>query len=100
APDGGAYLVMELLEGHSLRVELTRHKRLDLETALGLMAQVCAAVGAAHAAGVVHRDLKPENVFLETRGNAVSVKVLDFGLAKLEAIYENLTHGGEVLGTP
>ena len=102
--DAGAYLVMELLEGHSLRDELAASARLDVQTALAIAAQVCAAVAAAHRAGVVHRDLKPENIFLERRDEGLAVKVVDFGLAKLEAAVRSrdaaITHEGAVLGTP
>ena len=79
--DAGAYLVMELLEGHSLREKLLKYGRPDLAMALALMAQVCAAVGAAHEAGVIHRDLKPENVFLVKNEDDEIAKVLDFGVA-------------------
>src|SRR6185369_14765275 len=71
--DAGGYLVMELLEGRSLREELFERGRPDLATALALIGQMCAAVGAAHRAGVVHRDLKPENIFVEAHDGAVKV---------------------------
>ncbi len=104
APDVGAYIVMELLDGHSLRTELARRSRLDVGTAMALMRQVFAAVGAAHRAGVIHRDLKPENIVLESREGARSVKVVDFGLAKLgEAMQSSdapLTLAEAVFGTP
>jgi non-specific serine/threonine protein kinase len=105
----GAYLVLELLEGRSLREELAERKRLDAREALDLMRQVCQAVEAAHRAGVVHRDLKPDNIFLERREReggapATVVKVLDFGLAKLEEAFKStsgaLTARGLALGTP
>lgn len=103
-PDLGAYLVMELLEGHSLRDEMDKYGPFDVSTALVIAAEVCSAAGAAHRAGVIHRDLKPENIFLEIREGAVAVKVVDFGLAKLEAAVKSLavalTHEGVVLGTP
>jgi serine/threonine-protein kinase len=74
-------LVMELLEGVSLAAA-TRHGPLPPERFLPILAEVCDALAAAHAAGFVHRDLKPENVFLcERHGAADFVKLLDFGLA-------------------
>ncbi len=104
APDVGAFIVMELLDGHSLRTELLRRSRLDVDTAMLLMRQVFAAVGAAHSAGVIHRDLKPENIVLELRDGARSVKVVDFGLAKLgESLLSSdapLTLAEAVFGTP
>src|SRR4029453_13970776 len=63
SPEVGAYFVMELLEGRSLRAALESDGRFDVESAIDLLALVCAAVEAAHAAGVVHRDLKPANIF-------------------------------------
>jgi eukaryotic-like serine/threonine-protein kinase len=74
-------LVMELLEGESLGAAIARG-RLEPEQYLPVLAQVCAGLAAAHAAGLVHRDLKPENVFLCARpGRAPFVKLLDFGVA-------------------
>jgi serine/threonine-protein kinase len=79
--DGHAGLVMELLEGLSLGAVL-REGPLEPERFLPILAQVCEALAAAHAAGFVHRDLKPENVFLcERHGVADFVKLLDFGVA-------------------
>src|SRR4029453_6453566 len=57
AEDLGAYLVLELLDGRSLGEEIARWRRLGADHALGIARQVCAALGAAHAAGVIHRDL-------------------------------------------
>src|SRR5689334_8351676 len=62
--DGAPAIAMELLEGESLREALAREGRLALPALLDVIAQVIAAVGTAHALGVVHRDLKPENIFL------------------------------------
>jgi tetratricopeptide (TPR) repeat protein/predicted Ser/Thr protein kinase len=77
---GGAadFIVLELVEGRSLREVLAR--RLEPRRALRVSEQIVEAIAAAHAAGIVHRDLKPENVMLDTAGD---VKVLDFGLARL-----------------
>jgi serine/threonine-protein kinase len=81
-----AFLVMELLEGVTLRDELKRRKRLELPRTLEICRGVCAAVEAAHRRQLIHRDLKPENIFL-LRPEGVdegeeTVKVLDFGIAK------------------
>jgi serine/threonine-protein kinase len=80
--DGDAVLVMELLEGHSLDVELRRRGRLDVSEAVSYVLQACAALGEAHELGMVHRDLKPANLFVDTRTQTPTLRVLDFGLAK------------------
>lgn len=105
--DGYVYIVMELLEGRTLREVLAHEAPLDTARAVSLMMQISAAVGAAHAAGIIHRDLKPANIFIVQRPNTpASVKVLDFGIAKLatEALEEDdhmtLTQVGVMIGTP
>jgi formylglycine-generating enzyme required for sulfatase activity/tRNA A-37 threonylcarbamoyl transferase component Bud32 len=95
------YLAMELLEGEDLQSRLDRGG-ITSEEAYAILEQVCHAVAAAHAAGIVHRDLKPENVFLRRARNAggsATVKVLDFGIAKVveEARTSNNTGA---LGSP
>ena len=76
-------IVMELLEGQSLAQAMAEHGPLEPGRFLGVMAQVCRALAAAHAAGFVHRDLKPDNIFLVDRGRDEEfVKLLDFGLTK------------------
>ena len=102
-PGGVAYLVMELLEGHSLEKELEEHGPLQPVRCAEIVVPVCAALAAAHAAGVVHRDIKPSNVFLHRTKQGELPKVLDFGIAKLaaeSAIGQRLTIDGSLLGTP
>jgi serine/threonine protein kinase len=103
-PEYGAYIVMEHLEGRPLNVELRARKRLPLDQALRWMRQVCSAVAVAHAAGVIHRDLKPHNIFLEATQEGPFVKVLDFGLAKLQRVSGEsigaLTKSGTLVGSP
>lgn len=117
----GAFIVMELIRGRTLRAELERHGRIAPQTLAAWFGQICSAVAAAHAQGIVHRDLKPENLLvtpsaspstppapgarpsLRTDGGDV-VKVLDFGLAKMAALDDEgsgggLTHPGVVIGT-
>ena len=77
-----AFLVMELLEGTTLREEISSHGRFVPVRTLEIMRGVCAAVEAAHQRHLIHRDLKPENVFLARAQTGEVPKVLDFGLAK------------------
>jgi eukaryotic-like serine/threonine-protein kinase len=100
----GAYLVMERLDGVTLRAELHRARRLAPGAAADWFDQLLAGVGAAHEHGVVHRDLKPENVIAHQQGRgAWTVKILDFGLAKFRpletAATGTVTIGGAIMGT-
>jgi eukaryotic-like serine/threonine-protein kinase len=106
-PDGYVYIVMELLEGRTLRDILAKEAPLEAARSVSLMLQVSAAVAAAHDAGIIHRDLKPANIFIVQRAEVPSlVKVLDFGIAKLaaESLEEDepkaLTQVGAMIGTP
>lgn len=104
--DGWLYIVMELLEGQTLRELLAREAPFDPARAVSFMLQASAAVGAAHDAGLIHRDLKPANIFIEQRPDfAAVVKVLDFGVAKFvveehDDDYKTLTQVGAIIGTP
>jgi serine/threonine protein kinase len=103
APGAGAlYMVMEHLDGLSLRSALAAAGgALSLPRALRIFLQICDAVGEAHAQGIVHRDLKPENVMLVRRGqDADFVKVLDFGIARVtRADAPALTKAGLIFGS-
>ncbi|HZI05513.1 MAG TPA: serine/threonine-protein kinase, partial [Archangium sp.] len=100
--DGSPYYVMELLPGRTLSQLLQERGRLSPERALAYLEPVCAALEAAHQAGVVHRDLKASNVAVVSEGEPPVVKLLDFGIAKLihlEPGQEGLTMAGQRLGT-
>jgi DNA-binding response OmpR family regulator len=100
---GVAYLVMELLSGRTLGSLLRTSHVLPLARAAAIVAPVCDALAAAHAAGIVHRDVKPDNVFLHAFGGGEVVKVVDFGIAKLldDAMPDgDLTQHGTLVGTP
>jgi serine/threonine-protein kinase len=104
-PDGSLYLVLEYVEGRSLRELIDNEGRLPPARALHIGAQIAEALSAAHRAQVVHRDLKPGNVMLQTEdGHPEVVKVLDFGLARIGGAKDNpgepLTRHGSVFGTP
>jgi serine/threonine-protein kinase len=98
SPDGRPYIVAELLQGEELGNHLDRVGKMTPAAAAHVVRQVCAALGAAHAAGIVHRDVKPENVFLS--GDGHHVKVLDFGISKVGDNKDGLTKTGTVMGTP
>jgi serine/threonine-protein kinase len=95
---GMLYYVMPYVEGESLRARLTREGPLALDDALGIAQQVLAALGYAHAHGVLHRDIKPENILL----HGDQAVVADFGIARAvsEAGEDTLTQPGLIMGTP
>ncbi|MFN0085445.1 MAG: protein kinase domain-containing protein [Blastocatellia bacterium] len=109
--NGGAYLVMELIEGRSLREEMrlqaARAGQMRPERAARILAQVCAGIEAAHRQAIVHRDLKPDNIMIETGApppyGSERVLVLDFGIAKLKDREQALlciTDENTIVGTP
>ncbi len=108
-PDGAFFLVLEYVKGETLRLAIDKG-RLDPMRAVHIVHGMATALAAAHAKGVVHRDLKPENVMLVTHeGESDFVKVLDFGIAKVEIVEppgsvasgaQPLTRVGAVFGTP
>lgn len=112
---GDLFIVMELLEGESLRDRMARQQRsaesadadeqpwLPNDEARVIVEQVLAALTSAHARGVVHRDLKPDNVFLTQRRGRLHAKVLDFGISKTwrgPQADMKLTSTGQLIGTP
>ena len=104
-PDGAFYLVLEYVDGSSLADVLLDTPVLPPERAFRITVQICAALVAAHGQGIVHRDLKPDNVMLSGLGDEDFVKVLDFGIAKMQSEepaegQARLTRAGLVFGTP
>jgi serine/threonine-protein kinase len=100
-PNGSFYLVLEYIEGQSLR-DVLDQGALRPEQALKIAREIASALEAAHAVGIVHRDLKPDNVMLTQKDrDQYQVKVLDFGIAKVElGDAQGLTQAGTVFGTP
>jgi serine/threonine-protein kinase len=111
-PDGSAYLVMEYLSGANLGACIEHRRVLPLPESLRILRDVAAAVQFAHAHRIVHRDLKPDNIYIATDRDdggddqGVTVKVLDFGIAKLSGTGPGDGHNsartrtGLLLGTP
>jgi serine/threonine-protein kinase len=95
-PDGRPCIVTELLEGEDLFTLLKRKNKLKPSDAARIARDVARGLAVAHEAGVLHRDIKPSNIFI-TEGGAV--KLLDFGVAKIEGS-SSLTHSGAFIGTP
>jgi len=95
---GGAYyLTMELVQGVTLRELLDTRGHLGTDAVLAIAAQLAAALGAAHAEGVIHRDIKAQNLLLDEAG---VLKVMDFGIARLAEGSSGLTEAGMMIGTP
>jgi serine/threonine-protein kinase len=103
--NGQAFIIMEYLEGESLRHRLQREEPLALSECLRLAHDVADVLRVVHQAGIVHRDLKPDNIFLwsRTSGSRPEIKILDFGVAKLGVGLNRRNPGtleGSLLGTP
>lgn len=97
---GQPYLVMEYIEGESLRDRLEREGMLSLNTAAAIMIQICRGLNQAHKIGLIHRDLKPENIILQQDAERPDwVKIVDFGIAHLVEGYQRLTKTGNITGT-
>lgn len=104
--DGALYVAMEFLEGETLAHRLDQYGKIHWETMALIATQVCHSLTEAHAIGLVHRDLKPENIMLiPVAGDPNFVKVLDFGIAKMQKDparpgEASLTEAGMIMGTP
>src|SRR5262249_42650428 len=96
--DGPAYLVMQYVEGPTLRERIEEEGRLDPREAARVAYQVAQGLVAAHRAGLVHRDIKPANIILE-RATA-RAKIMDFGLVRMATVPGGTTLEGTVPGTP
>lgn len=103
-PNRRSYIVMELVEGKTLKSVLQDEGKLTIDRAVALTTEICKAVAFAHRNGVIHRDIKPDNIMVIQRDgeSGETIKVLDFGLAKTRESEDepSLTHIGTVMGTP
>jgi serine/threonine-protein kinase len=99
-PDGTTFLVMELLHGETLARRIRARGRISPRETQAIALQICDALGAIHAAGVLHRDLKPSNIFLTQGPEGERVKIIDFGIARVEWEETRITNMGTPVGTP
>lgn len=100
--DGQMYVAMEYVRGQSLREMLDRVGALPVGQAVEVARQCCDGLAAAHKLGIVHRDIKPDNIMVTTEEGAMLVKVVDFGIARLNEPGQDAHHtrAGTVIGTP
>src|SRR5690606_21331184 len=94
------FFIMELLEGRTLDSMLDESKVVAPSDIASILAQICDALEFAHDQGIIHRDLKPDNIMLTESGGSLRVKVLDFGLAKIQDDLQKLTQSGVLIGSP
>jgi serine/threonine protein kinase len=100
-PHGVPFLVMELVQGKNLRQLMREQNPVLLDLIVAITMQTCAALDEAHRLGIIHRDIKPENIILSKTATGWQVKVLDFGIAKVQGEADsNLTLPGNAMGTP
>src|SRR5712692_2769871 len=93
--DGTKFITMEFVEGEDLRGVLRRQGKFSAKEAVAVIQQICRALDAAHAEGVIHRDLKPQNVMRDPQGRVV---VMDFGLARSFESSDGMTQTGALVG--
>jgi tRNA A-37 threonylcarbamoyl transferase component Bud32 len=98
--EGKAFMVMDYIEGMSLKESLLEDGPLTPEAAVELFVQICDGLACAHASGVIHRDLKPSNIMMVHENGQQIPKIVDFGLAKIASSDLSLTSTGQVLGSP
>jgi serine/threonine protein kinase len=101
---GCPYFVMDWLDGISLAERIDESGPLTERESLEIFLQVCSGLSCAHANGIIHRDIKPANIMLIGKGKDTKVKIVDFGIARLQSQNANsmqaLTKNGEVFGSP
>lgn len=96
--EGTPFLAMEMLEGKPLNQLIKENYRFTLDEIFRLASEVASGLSAAHQRGIIHRDIKPANIWIESPSGRA--KILDFGLAIVDANVDRFTHRGSVLGSP
>ena len=91
------FIVMQYADGESLAHTIKQQGKIKILDALEIIKKVAAALSVAHRKGIIHRDIKPENIMINSNGE---VKLMDFGLARVLNMASNLSHTGDILGTP
>jgi len=91
------YMVMELVEGRSLKDILKQDGEMSIDRSVALVKSIAGALAYAHDRGLIHRDIKPDNIMVDTRGRPV---LMDFGIAKLITSDAKITQTGHLIGTP
>jgi serine/threonine-protein kinase len=102
-PGDRPFIIMELVEGQTLGEALRESGALTVERAANILRQVCGALDAAHSVGVIHRDIKPDNIIISSYDGSDWVKVVDFGVAKIQEDVNRraqLTGANIIVGTP
>lgn len=95
--DGNPYMVMEYIAGDSLKKHMQK-KTLSIHEKIAMLLPIADALAHAHRKGVIHRDVKPSNILIDTQNN--KCYLMDFGLAKMANVHQELTKTGSVLGSP
>ncbi len=99
--DGMLFMVLELLEGAPLSAVIAHDAPMDPVRVAGIARQIAKSLAEAHALGIVHRDLKPDNIFIcNYHGEPDFAKVMDFGIARVLTVDDNMTRTGMMIGTP
>ncbi|HKX32278.1 MAG TPA: protein kinase [Blastocatellia bacterium] len=99
--DGLPWIAMDYIEGKNLRTLIEEQGAMPVERVVEITKQICSGLAAAHEIGVIHRDIKPENIIVNERENLLSVKILDFGIARsnYSEAKSNITNTGMIMGT-
>ncbi|MBX9695800.1 MAG: serine/threonine protein kinase, partial [Cyanobacteria bacterium] len=97
---GMPYIVMDYVEGETLAERIERRGVMDVSETIEILLQALAGLQHAHERSILHRDIKPSNIILSSTDVPAYVKILDFGIARIDSSTQNVTQAGQVFGTP